>query len=37
VEALGGSLDIESRPGAGTQITVRFPLELESVSPEKPG
>jgi len=37
VEALGGSLDIESRPGAGTQITVRLPLELESVSPEEPG
>jgi signal transduction histidine kinase len=37
VEALGGSLDIESRPGAGTQITVRLPLELESVGPEEPG
>jgi len=37
VEALGGSLDIESRSGAGTQITVRLPLELESVGPEEPG
>jgi signal transduction histidine kinase len=37
VEALGGSLDIESRPGAGTQITVRLPLERESVGPEEPG
>src|SRR6185503_3057691 len=34
VEALGGSLDIESRSGAGTQITVRLPLELESVGRE---
>jgi signal transduction histidine kinase len=37
VEALGGSLDIESRPGAGTQITVRLPLELEPAGPEEPG
>jgi GAF domain-containing protein len=36
VEALGGSLDIESRPGAGTQIAVRLPLELEPVGPEEP-
>jgi PAS domain S-box-containing protein len=37
VEALGGSFDIESRPGAGTQITVRLPLELEPVGLEEPG
>jgi GAF domain-containing protein len=36
VEALGGSLDIQSRPGDGTHITVRLPLELESVHPEEP-
>jgi signal transduction histidine kinase len=37
VEALGGSLDVESRPGAGTQIAVRLPLELDPVGPEEPG
>ncbi len=36
VEALGGSLDIESRPGKGTQISVRLPLEPESVGAEQP-
>jgi signal transduction histidine kinase len=29
VEALGGSLGIESRPGEGTQITVSLPLDPE--------
>jgi signal transduction histidine kinase len=36
VEALGGSLDIQSRPGDGTHITVRLPLELGSVNSEEP-
>jgi GAF domain-containing protein len=30
VEALGGSIDIESRPGDGTQIIARIPSELEA-------
>ena len=29
VEALGGSISIESPPGAGTCITAELPLELE--------
>ena len=29
VEALGGSLRVESRPGEGTQLVARLPLELE--------
>ena len=29
VEALGGSISIESPPGAGTRITAELPLELE--------
>jgi signal transduction histidine kinase len=29
VEALGGSISIESLPGAGTRITAELPLELE--------
>jgi signal transduction histidine kinase len=31
VEALGGSIDMRSPPGDGTQITVELPCELESV------
>ena len=30
VEALGGWIRVESRPGQGTQITAALPLELES-------
>ena len=33
VEALGGSIHIESRPGEGTQITAELPLELELPQP----
>ncbi len=29
VEALGGSLGVDSRPGKGTTITAELPLELE--------
>ena len=29
VEALGGSISIESPPGAGTRIAAELPLELE--------
>jgi signal transduction histidine kinase len=29
VEALGGSISIESPPGIGTRITAELPLELE--------
>jgi signal transduction histidine kinase len=29
VEALGGSLDVDSRPGKGTTVTAELPLELE--------
>jgi signal transduction histidine kinase len=29
VEALGGSIDVQSPPGDGTQITAELPLELE--------
>jgi PAS domain S-box-containing protein len=36
VEALGGSLEIESRPGDGTQIIVRLPIELAPDSLEEP-
>jgi signal transduction histidine kinase len=36
VEALGGSIDVQSRPGDGTQITAELPLELEaSTDPEQ--
>ena len=33
VEALGGSLRVDSRPGEGTQIVARLPLDLD---PERP-
>jgi signal transduction histidine kinase len=33
VEALGGSIRVDSRPGEGTQITAEFPLELEAPQP----
>jgi signal transduction histidine kinase len=33
VEALGGSLRVKSRPGEGTQIVARLPLDLESEQP----
>jgi signal transduction histidine kinase len=37
VEALGGSIDVQSRPGDGTQITTELPLELEvGANPEQP-
>ncbi len=31
-EAVGGSLEIESRPGAGTRVTVRLPRQFEGAS-----
>ena len=37
VEALGGSIQVESRPGDGTQITAELPLELElGTNPDPP-
>jgi signal transduction histidine kinase len=33
VEALGGSLHVDSRPGEGTQIVARLPLDLELERP----
>ena len=33
VEALGGSLRVESRPGKGTQILAELPLDLELPQP----
>jgi signal transduction histidine kinase len=33
VEALGGSIHVDSRPGTGTQITAELPLELELPRP----
>jgi signal transduction histidine kinase len=33
VEALGGSLRVESLPGEGTQIVAQLPLDLESEQP----
>ena len=33
VEALGGSIRVDSRPGEGTQITAELPLELELPQP----
>jgi signal transduction histidine kinase len=33
VEALGGSIRVDSRPGTGTQITAELPLELELPRP----
>ena len=31
VEALGGSIGVESRRGEGTHLTAELPLELEAV------
>jgi len=36
VEALGGSLHVDSRPGEGTQIVAQLPLDLELDSPSRP-
>jgi signal transduction histidine kinase len=33
VEALGGTITVESRQGEGTQITAELPVELESAQP----
>jgi len=33
VEALGGSISVESRQGEGTQITAELPVELELEQP----
>jgi signal transduction histidine kinase len=33
VEALGGSIRVDSRPGKGTRITAELPLELELPRP----
>jgi PAS domain S-box-containing protein len=35
VEALGGSIEIESPPGEGTRVAVRLPLELD-LTPDEP-
>jgi signal transduction histidine kinase len=32
VEALGGSIRVQSRPGDGTRITAELPLELDTTS-----
>jgi signal transduction histidine kinase len=31
VEALGGRIQVSSRPGMGTQVTAELPLELELI------
>jgi signal transduction histidine kinase len=36
VEALGGSIQVHSRPGDGTDITAELPLQLERRNPEQP-
>jgi signal transduction histidine kinase len=37
MEALGGSIHVQSRPGDGTQITAKLPLELDvGTNPEQP-
>jgi PAS domain S-box-containing protein len=36
VEALGGSVEVRSRPGHGTHITAELPLEVEITSRESP-
>jgi signal transduction histidine kinase len=36
VDALGGSLEIDSPPRQGTHITVRLPLDLEAADPAAP-
>jgi signal transduction histidine kinase len=36
VDVLGGSLEIDSRRRAGTQITARLPLDLETAEPAAP-
>ena len=33
VEALGGSLHVDSRPGEGTRIVAQLPLDLELEQP----
>jgi len=37
IEALGGSLQVESRPGEGTQVTARLPRTLEPPEGQTPG
>jgi signal transduction histidine kinase len=36
VEALGGEIEVSSRPGNGTEVTVRVPLEGSALGPRGP-
>ena len=36
VEALGGEIEVSSRPGNGTEVTVRVPLEGSAPGPRRP-
>ncbi|HEX5914719.1 MAG TPA: ATP-binding protein, partial [Rubrobacter sp.] len=36
VEALGGEIEVSSRPGNGTEVTVRVPLEGSALVPRRP-
>jgi signal transduction histidine kinase len=36
VEALGGEVEVSSRPGNGTEVTVRVPLEGSAPGPRRP-
>ena len=36
-EISGGTLEIESRPGEGTKVTLRFPKQKENTDREKKG
>ncbi len=36
VEALGGEVEVSSRPGNGTEVTVRVPLEGSALGPRRP-
>jgi PAS domain S-box-containing protein len=35
VEALGGNIEVKSRPGAGTRVEVRVPLEGDTPAPQR--
>jgi signal transduction histidine kinase len=36
IEAIGGALDIRSRPGAGTTLTIRVPLTVDTATSSRP-